>query len=314
MTKQLSLSASANRNGWPPAAFFHTPATLLPGQEPDLLAYFRPSPRPFYLFGSAHIPPGTVTQAHSHPIVALHSCMQGPLTLLTPTGEHVLDAGVLYMIAPGMRHHWRNDGLHAAISMGFLIDTDHPGRWPGASGLPDCCRELGRLVRGLHRLNVAGDMEVQQVFWALADCLVSERPRRPMLVTGLMQTLIGVVLERLSPTSKVQAAHADAAKVIRRFLLSRMAERVSIEEVAWEVGLSPTRAKQVFHDTYGYGIIAYFNLLKIGQAKRLLCDPTLTVDQVSRKLGFSSASYFGRVFHHYTGQSPGDFRNQGHQT
>jgi AraC-like DNA-binding protein len=310
MIKQRHATSVSIKPGWPPPAFFQTPANLLQGQEPNLLAHFQPTPRPFYLFGSAAIPVGVVTRMHSHPIISLHSCLQGPLTLLTPAGEQVLDAGTFYMIAPGIRHHWRNDGCHTAVSMGFLIDVHHTGAWPAASGLRECCRELHRLVRGLHRLSVVGDSELQQTFWALADHLVTERPRPCITTVGLICTLLGLVVERLGQSSEATAAQTDVAQQIRRFLLTHVDEQLSIGEVAREVGMSPTRAKQAFHRTYGCGIISYFNQLKIWQAKRLLCDPTLTVDQVSRKLGFSSSSYFNRVFHRFTGESPTDYRNQ----
>jgi len=56
--------------------------------------------------------------------------------------------------------------------------------------------------------------------------------------------------------------------------------------------------------------MTYFNELKIWQAKRLLCDPSMTIDQVSRKLEFSSAAYFSRAFQRHTGQTPTDFRRK----
>jgi len=295
---------------WPPRAFLKTPAPLFWGQEPNYLAYFRPTARPFYLFGSAHFPPGVTSMAHYHPCVAFHSCLQGPVHLVTPDGDQRLDAGVFYMLAPGVWHHWHNDGPHTAATMSFLIDTEHPGSWPVASGVAECCRELRRLVRGTHRFHVAGDPELQQAFWQLTDHLMAERPRKPVATTGLLCTLIGLILERLAPAAEPTPAQTDVAGQIRRLLLARVSDRLSIAEVAREVGLSPTRVKQVFRATYGCGIKAYFNQLKIGQAKRLLCDPALTVEQVSYKLRFSSPAYFSHVFAQYTGESPTAFRSR----
>jgi AraC family transcriptional activator of pobA len=94
-------------------------------------------------------------------------------------------------------------------------------------------------------------------------------------------------------------------------LLDRVRDRLSIREIARTVGMSPTRAKLVFHDAFGCGIITYLNHLKIWQAKRLLNDPSLSVDQVSRQLGFSSPSYFSRAFFKQTGETPTAYRRGG---
>lgn len=72
--------------------------------------------------------------------------------------------------------------------------------------------------------------------------------------------------------------------------------------------VSPTSAKTAFRKAFNTGIIAYHVQLKIWQAKRLLSDPSLGVEQVSRKRGFTSHSYLSRVFQQHTGLSPTEFR------
>jgi AraC-like DNA-binding protein len=302
---------ASRKPAWPPIAFCRSLATLgdATNGEQRYLAYFQPSARPFFLFSAFHFPAGTLTAAHNHPCVALHGCLEGPLFLVTGAGEHKLDTGVFYLLAPGIRHQCQNDGPGTAALMSFLIDTARPGPWPALSGLGDCCRELQRLVQGVHRFHVAEDAELQQAFWQLADQLMAEPPHRPVTTTGLLCTLTGLALERLRPGPATTTAQSVIARQMQRVLVACMGGQLSIKEVASRVGLSPTRAKQVFRATYGCGIMAYFNQLKIRQAKRLLCDPSLTVDQVSKKLGFSTASYFSRVFHQHTGRSPLAFRN-----
>ena len=80
--------------------------------------------------------------------------------------------------------------------------------------------------------------------------------------------------------------------------------------MAGQLGVSPTRAKEAFRKAFGCGIVAYQNELKIWQAKRLLCDLSLTVDEVSARLGFSSHSYFSQVFLQHTGETPTEFRRR----
>lgn len=278
------------------------------------LGYLRPTPRPFMQFVSGHFPPGTLTQQHSHPCIALHGCLHGPLTLFTDQDEFELDAGVFYLLAPGVRHHWRNAGRQTAATMGVLIDAEHPGRWPAGAGVGECCLKLTRLVRGQHRFSVARDDELQHSFWLAADHLTSDQSRESMTAVGALLTLLGQAATRLEDSvADSAAAPNDVAQQVRRLLLSRVNDRISISQVARELGVSPTRAKESFREAFGCGIVAYHNQLKIWQAKRFLCDRSLTVEQVSKKLGFSSHSYFSRVFLQHTGERPIAFRSRNSQ-
>lgn len=297
---------------WPPPAL-EMPADLIqPVVEETHVAYYRPTPQPFYFLHSSHLPPGCRVPMHCHPCVALHGCLQGPLTLLTAEGPHVLEtAGTFYLIGPGVAHGWHNAGPHTAANLSVLIDDRHPGAWPADAGVRECCRELAQRARGLHRFHTAADPDVKYCFWQVVDHLMAERPRPPAATTGLLLALAGRLTECLGEQAAPPAAQADAAERIRRLLLARVEDRLSIEEVARSVCLSPTRAKQLFRATHGCGIMAYFNQLKIWQAKRLLIASALTVDQVSRKFGFSSPSYFTRVFQRCTGETPSDFRLRG---
>lgn len=272
------------------------------------LANVRPVPRPFMQFISGHFPAGTLTRPHNHPCIALHGCLQGPLSLCTPQGDISLDAGIFCLLAPGVKHHWRNAGKQTGSTFGLLIDAEHPGHWPAGAGVEECCAKLARLVTSRHRFSVAGDEELQHSFWLAADHLTAVAPREGAGTLGALLTLLGQCVARLEGEMPETVQHDELAQEIRRLLLARVKDRLSINDVARELGVSPTRAKETFRRAFDSGIIAYHNQLKIWQAKRLLCDPSLTIDQVSQRLGFSSPSYFSRVFLQHTGETPTQFR------
>jgi len=240
----------------------------------------------------------------------LHGCLQGSLTLCTPAGELPLEAGVFYVVAPRCRHYWRNDSRAAAATVGLLLDTAQPGRWPAGSGVESCCRELQSRVSGVHRFKTSGDQELHQSFWLAADHLTAERPREPLSLTGVLLALLGQIKERLCGDSTAVHADPEAAQRIRHLLLARVRDRLTIPQIAREVGISSTGVKEVFREAFGCGIMTYFNQLKIWQAKRLLNDLSLTVEQVSRLLGFSSPSYFSRAFLKQAGETPSAYRQR----
>jgi AraC-like DNA-binding protein len=279
-------------------------------EDRSYLAYLRPTPRPFVNFASGHFPPATLTQPHSHPCIALHGCLQGPVTLIMPDGEATLEAGTFYLIGPGLRHSWRNSGHHTAATLGLLLDTGNGGRWPATVGAAETCEAIQKHVHGFHRFHTVGDDELRRTFWLAADHLTAEQPRDSTTLAGVLLTLLGQIKERLVSVSPGSTNDSDAAQTIRRVLIARVRDRLSLGQIAREVNMSPTRAKEAFRRAFGCGIMTYFNQLKIWQAKRMLGDPTLTIEQVSHRLGFSSPSYFTRAFLKHTSETPRAYREQ----
>jgi AraC-like DNA-binding protein len=158
-------------------------------------------------------------------------------------------------------------------------------------------------------LPTAGDQPLHRSFWATADQLTVEQPQEAVSLSGVLLTLLGQVTQRLTGAAQPLAREdEDAAQQIRRLLLARVRDRLTIRQIAREVSMSPTRAKQAFCKAFGCGIMTYFNQLKIWQAERFLNDSSLTVEQVSYQLGFSSPSYFCRAFVKHMGMSPTSYR------
>lgn len=278
-------------------------------QSWSYLAYYHPTPGPFARFTSGHFPAGTTTQKHNHAVIAMHGSLQGPLTLLTPDGGQVLDSGDFCMIGPGVDHHWMNSGPHTASTIAFLVDPERLGDWPEESGMAEACRDLETLVTGVHPLSSAGNPELQHAFWRMADQLVAEHSHSKLEVASSLMSFLSLVIDTLRPAAAA-SGEDDIALQIRRLLLNRVNDRLTISEVAGELHVSPTLAKNAFRKTYGCGIMAYFNEIKIWQSKRMLCNPSRTIDQISRKLGFSSPAYFTRTFRKLTGETPSDFRSK----
>ena len=50
--------------------------------------------------------------------------------------------------------------------------------------------------------------------------------------------------------------------------------------------------------------VEYINHVKILHANELLRSSSLTIEEISYKLGYESSSYFGRVFKKYNGRTP----------
>lgn len=74
------------------------------------------------------------------------------------------------------------------------------------------------------------------------------------------------------------------------------------------MGMSATSVKQLFHRYFETTPMAYYEQLRMSEARRLLKQPGSTVASVADALGFSSPSYFSTRFHRVTGATPRQYQ------
>jgi AraC-like DNA-binding protein len=80
-------------------------------------------------------------------------------------------------------------------------------------------------------------------------------------------------------------------------------------EIAEAVGVSEDYLSRVFNKELGLTPWDYLNRYRILQAKARLLNTSDNIGNISHQVGFKDKSYFSRVFHKTTGQSPQAFRD-----
>lgn len=113
-----------------------------------------------------------------------------------------------------------------------------------------------------------------------------------------------------SPASRELYSNAALEKIITHYFLENIGRAISLKELAAYVGLSPSAVSAKFKTHTGHSPLQYFNLMKIRQACRLLDSSTLSISQISMKLGIDDPYYFSRLFSKTMGISPKAYRNR----
>ena len=87
-----------------------------------------------------------------------------------------------------------------------------------------------------------------------------------------------------------------------------LTEAPSISTLAAEVGLHPTSFCRSFRQSMGISAHRYLLEKRIGSAKKLMANRTLTLTQIALDCGFSSSSQFSVMFRRLVGTSPRIYR------
>ena len=102
----------------------------------------------------------------------------------------------------------------------------------------------------------------------------------------------------------------DLEQSVINYLSLNIERTISLKEVAKYVGIAPSSLSARFKKFTGQSPIQYFNLLKVRRACELLDQTSLSISQISMKLGISDPYYFSRLFSKTMGMSPTVYRNR----
>jgi AraC-like DNA-binding protein/ligand-binding sensor protein len=86
--------------------------------------------------------------------------------------------------------------------------------------------------------------------------------------------------------------------------------RLTLEETALSVGMSPTYFSRIFNAEMGCSFSSYVNRLRIELAKSLLLTTRYTLVEIAGLAGFEDQGYFSRVFKGEVGITPGSYRKR----
>jgi AraC-like DNA-binding protein/ligand-binding sensor protein len=94
----------------------------------------------------------------------------------------------------------------------------------------------------------------------------------------------------------------------KNFILAHASEPLRLRDVAQHVHISTHYFCKFFKKTTGIGFSEFLARARVENAKDLLANPALLINDVANQAGFGSLSQFNRAFRRYEGCSPKEFR------
>lgn len=94
---------------------------------------------------------------------------------------------------------------------------------------------------------------------------------------------------------------------VKEFVEERYTEDLSLERIAYEVGISSCYLSKLFKKIENTNFKDYVIDVRMKHAKILLAEGTSTISEVAEKVGYLNANYFSRAFKQFTGKSPSEF-------
>jgi AraC family transcriptional regulator of arabinose operon len=219
-------------------------------------------------------------------------------------GERHFDCGSgdLLLFPPGVPHYygrapqaasWHHRWVYfrpRAFWAGWL-------RWPTAPG-----GQVGRLPLADPALRD----EMTRLFADIdATHRGGKRTSQELAINLLERLLIRCHEEQPGSDSRPLDARIQAAC---QLLTDQLARDLSLEQVAAEVCLSPSRLAHLFREQIGVNLLRWREDQRIILAKHMLQSTATPVSAIAARVGYDDPLYFSRVFRKRVGVAPTEFR------
>lgn len=106
-----------------------------------------------------------------------------------------------------------------------------------------------------------------------------------------------------------EVKHSDTIHKVTEFIKSHYSGKLTLEQIAASVHLSPSHISGLFRKETGQTVSAYISYVRIEKSKQLLKNTQLSIAEIAAKCGFEEQSYFSRVFRKQTGLPPKAYRD-----
>ena len=195
-----------------------------------------------------------------------------------------IEAGDFFYIPKGCRYqsYWSSEDVVDLISLGF---RSYPGE--------------GRRRYCLQKINITPET-------ARLLELLSSDIRVGCRSVGYLCLLMADCEERM----EVESADRHGGIVDDAIRYMYGLDHISAEELARYCGVGLSTLYLAFRKSLGKTPVTVWHEIQVQKATELLVTTDLPVEQISSRLGFSSSSYFRKVFAAQTGISPREMRKR----
>ena len=124
------------------------------------------------------------------------------------------------------------------------------------------------------------------------------------------------ILTRLKSREDVQQTEyfnqhqVECVKQAAALLTQELTVHRTIEQLAQEVGLSPTALKSCFKGIYGSSVYAYQKEYRLQLAQKLLAETDSTIAEIAHQIGYENPNKFSSAFRQSLGMTPTQYRKK----
>lgn len=129
-------------------------------------------------------------------------------------------------------------------------------------------------------------------------------------IDGIMG-VVDMLVTCLVSENILYTKHNESYEAVRKYIYNNYDKKLTARDIAHNVHMSKTTLYKTVKTFTGYSINEFLNLVRIEKSKELLVGTDIPIENIAKKLGFSSITYYTRLFKKAVGVPPSVYRKNG---
>ena len=249
---------------------------------------------------------GLVCGLHYHDELEFLPVFEGEFICVVDGVSYTAKPGDVIFINSGVPHETYAKGLHL---VGLLQVKE--SRFMNS--------ELSKTVKYSAKLSSLTETKAKvisspEIFAIISEILTENEKKEPsyeVFIRGCMYKLFGSLYRTgLLSDSELVYSTREAKKIlpVLDYVNKHYSEEITLLECCSMLGFAPSYFCRIFKAATGATFTEYLNFVRICRAEKLLTDTDESILEISEAVGFSSVSYFNRIFKRYRSCSPSHYR------
>lgn len=238
-------------------------------------------------------------------------CVEGEGEVGIGVRKFNFDKNCLMLLNPNQYvHSLSSDGPIKIMALGCSLEMME-SIMPKISGLLPLL--IHNPIESVTKLSEQNSLDIQEYMKLIGRKLnAPNTPLKRTKIANILQALLCEIIEKHYVSKDgIEKPHSRKEEILSKFILEVLqhfrTER-SVSFYADKLCVTPKHLSAVAKDITSHTASELIDHYVIMEAKIMLAESSLTIQEISNKLNFANQSFFGKYFKHLTGYSPSAFR------
>lgn len=247
-----------------------------------------------------------VTTAHWHEFMEIEFVSKGSGTHMINNQAYSLERGSIYIVTPSDFHYLN------------CYPENWLELWNVAFDISVLSPEIAELISSSKNILQAKFSEeltksVEEAFIYCKKAFDERKKLSPLIMKNEIEKIILFVIKDIEENHRYTARSIDKnlTPIIQQtihYIQMHFREKIPLFETAKALNISENYLGEIFTKEMGMSYNNYVNKIRLKYSKNLLKQNDLSISQICHTSGFSTASYFSKLFYNTYGELPSEYR------